>query len=147
MIAALEAAWATAKIDAAYAAILRTIVDPQLLTEPQSRTVWLADLVDLCCLAQGGDAWRLAVIPTMSVLPPSQRVHVRALLHAAPTDPAAETQTRSQILSAGAALYVATESRRWYGRASETPCEAVPDSSARDGLLKLLNRYTPLKDQ
>ncbi|HEY0602718.1 MAG TPA: polyprenyl synthetase family protein [Herpetosiphonaceae bacterium] len=53
--ATCESVWAAAEIDAAYAAILRTIVAPRLTIELHPDTAVLTDLVDLCCLAYGGD--------------------------------------------------------------------------------------------
>lgn len=94
-----------------------------------------------------GDRWRLPVAYAMTVLPLAQREQVRNLLHAAQFDPAAEAEARSEILAAGAALYLAAEARCLYERASRTLCKAVPDSAFRDGLLRLLDQYTPLKDR
>ena len=94
-----------------------------------------------------GERWRLPVAYAMTVLPPDQREQLRQLLLVAPGDAAAEAQARSQILAAGAALYLAAEARCLNDRARWTLCQAVPDSAFRDGLLRLLDRYTPLKDR
>lgn len=94
-----------------------------------------------------GDRWRLPVAYTMTVLPPTQRELLRNLLLAAPADESAEAEARSCVLSAGAALYLAAEARRLYERASRTLYQVVPESAYRDGLLRLLDQYTPLKDR
>ena len=94
-----------------------------------------------------GERWRLPVAYAMTVLPLDQREQLRQLLLAAPGDVAAEAAARSHILAAGAALYLAAEARCLNDRARWTLCEAVPDSAFRDGLLRLLDHYTPLKDR
>lgn len=94
-----------------------------------------------------GDRWRLPVAYAMAVLPPIQREDLRALLRVAPADESAEAEARSCVLAAGAALYLATEARCLYERARWTLCDVLPDSAYRDGLLRLLDRYTPLKDR
>lgn len=94
-----------------------------------------------------GDRWRLPVAYAMEVLPPTEREQLRNLLLAAPADESAEAEARSCVLSAGAALYLATEARRLYERASRTLYQSVPESACRDGLLRLLDQYTPLKDR
>lgn len=96
---------------------------------------------------RSGDRWTLPIAYAMTVLPFAEQEQLRDLLRAAPTDLAAEAEARSRILAAGAALYLATEARRLYWRARTLLVESVPESSARDGLLRLLDTYTPLKDR
>jgi geranylgeranyl diphosphate synthase, type I len=94
-----------------------------------------------------GGRWTLPLAYAMMVLPSAEQARLRELLRAAPADPEAEAKARSQILAVGAALYLATESRRLHERARETLCAALPDSPARDRLLELLESYTPLNDR
>ncbi|HEX6291571.1 MAG TPA: polyprenyl synthetase family protein [Herpetosiphonaceae bacterium] len=93
-----------------------------------------------------GDRWTLPVAYAMSVLPAAERERLHRLLRATGTDSGAEAEARSQIVAAGAILYLTTEARRLHRQAHAALLQAVPRSAASDGLLRLLDAYTPLKD-
>lgn len=173
--AALEHGWAAAEIDAAYVAILRAIVQLRRVVESQLATAALPDLADLSCHANGGDhqgcehaafAWNLLYTalylldgvkdgdlgaePWASWGTGAAATISSGLLAttaATPTDPAAEEVARSQILAAGVALYLATESRRLTEHACVLLYQAGPAKPVRNGLLGLLDTYTLLKDR
>jgi geranylgeranyl diphosphate synthase type I len=90
--------------------------------------------------------WTLPVAYAMTVLPTPERERLQDLLGATPDNPEAEAETRSRIITAGAMLYLATEAHRLQQRAHHLLIKAVPDSAARNELLKLLNTCTPFKD-
>jgi geranylgeranyl pyrophosphate synthase len=89
-------------------------------------------------LLRGSEA-TLPVAYAMSVLPPKERARLRTCLKAAHGSPDAETEARTLIEGAGAALYLATKALEHQGQAEAALDKACPPSNARDELARFLD--------
>lgn len=85
-----------------------------------------------------GHRWTLPVAYAMTVLPDSQRAHLKTLLKEAPTSPASEKTARQIILDSGAMLYLAIAVERRKATATDQLLHMLPPSLARAALLSLL---------
>ena len=91
-----------------------------------------------------GRRWTLPVAYAMAVTPPTLHDHLGTCLQLAPTDQGSEVEARSQIIESGALLYLATEAARHHNQARAMLIRAAGASPARDALLALLHKATPL---
>ena len=89
--------------------------------------------------------WTLSVAHAMAVLDDAERERLRAALRAAPRDPDAEAEARGLIIAAGAVFYLVAEGQRNKQLARAALEAAAPSSLARDELLALLRRVTPME--
>jgi geranylgeranyl pyrophosphate synthase len=90
--------------------------------------------------------WTLPAAYAMAVTSPVERERLRSALQAAPADPDAEAEARRLIVAAGAILYLVAEVQRHQRRAQAALLRAASSSSARDDLMALLRRYTPMAE-
>jgi geranylgeranyl diphosphate synthase, type I len=91
-----------------------------------------------------GHRWTLPVAYAMAVTPPAIHNHLDTCLLIAPTDQGSEVEARNQIIESGAVLYLAAEAARHHNQARAMLTRAAGDSPARDALLALLHKATPL---
>jgi geranylgeranyl pyrophosphate synthase len=89
--------------------------------------------------------WTLPVAHAMAVLDAAERERLRAALRAAPSDAQAEAEARRLIISAGAVFYLVAEGQRHQQLARAALEAAALPSQARDELLALLHRITPME--